>query len=401
MVHHNYKNIDRLEERMRSFQNIQYALIGGFVLSLLGALLWALVSVITGYQVGIVAIVMGVIVGVGVRYFGAGFDPIFSIIGGGYALLSCILGAIFSQIGYAMGEEGLGLMQALSFINAETIFVLFYDSFSLMDLVFYGIAVYQGIRLSRRMIEPNTDPNDSLEPPFSSLRGPLIWTISIVLFAGLIYISFQKPAESTYFHDTGEKMSIGAYSAGYEHGEWEYFYKNGQTESKGVFNHGKQVGEWNSYHENGQLSTKVNFIDGLESGPCIAYYEDGTPMRIWVSKNGRLDGKQEYYHENGKLASKGTYKMDKEHGDWVYYYENGQKSSEGTTENGLGVGIWTYWYESGIIKEKLEYENEDKFKIIESYTTSGEPTVKNGTGNYSYFNDDGSVASTGPVKRAV
>jgi antitoxin component YwqK of YwqJK toxin-antitoxin module len=398
MVNHNYRNIEKLEEKMRSYQSIPYALIGGFVLSVFAAYLWALVAIGSGYQTGIMAIVVGVIVGVGVRYFGAGFDPIFSVIGGGYALLSCLLGSIFSEVGYSMNQEGLGLMQVLSFLNFESIVLIVVDSFSLMDLVFYGIAIYEGIGLSRRSLEPNTDPSDSLEPEFSSLRGPLIGTISIVLFCGLVYYTLQESSASTYYHETGEKMSIGAYSSGYEDGEWEYFYKNGQTESKGSYENGKQIGEWNNYYENSQLASTSNFENGLESGRCIAYYENGNTMTVWNSAKGRLNGPFEYYYESGKLSYKGTYKNDKVDDKWEYYYENGNKSSEGGYKDGEDIGKWTYWYESGKLKEILEHENSEDFKIIEAYNINGNATVKDGTGNYSYFNEDGSVSSTGAVK---
>ncbi|MFT4534391.1 MAG: antitoxin component YwqK of YwqJK toxin-antitoxin module [Saprospiraceae bacterium] len=398
MEHHNYRNIEKLEEKMRSYQSINYALIGGFVLCVFAAILWAVVTVVSGYQTGLMAIVVGVIVGVGVRYFGAGFDPIFSVIGGSYTLLSCLLGAIFTQIGFIMNFEGLDLMQVLSFLNFEGVTSMVVDSFSLMDLVFYGIAIYEGIGLSRRSLEPNTDPSDSLEPAFSSLRGPLIGTISIVLFCGLVYFTLQEPSTSTYYHDTGEKMSIGAYSSGYEDGEWEYFYKNGQTESKGIYKNGKQVGEWNNYYENGQQASTSNFENGLESGRCIAYYENGNTMTIWNSANGRLNGDFEHFHENGKLSSKGAYKSDRATGKWEYFYENGNKSSEGGYKDGEDIGKWTYWYESRKMKEVLEHKNTEDFKIVEAYDLNGKASVIDGTGNYSYFNEDGSIASTGAVQ---
>ena len=398
MEHLNYKNINKLEEKMRSHQSIPYALIGGFVLCVFAAFLWAAVVIGSGYQTGLMAIVVGVIVGAGVRYFGAGYDPIFSVIGGSYALLSCFLGTIFSQVGFSMSDEGLGLLQALSFLNFESIISMIVESFSLMDLLFYGIAIYEGIGLSRRSLEPNTDPNDSLEPQFSSMRGPLIGTISIVLFFGLIYFSLKEPSASTYFHETGEKMSVGSYASGYENGAWEYFYTNGQLESKGSYEDGKQIGEWNNYYENGQLASTKNFNNGLESGRCIAYYENGSTITIWNNVNGRLNGEIEYYYENGKLSYKGTYKNDSVNGDWEYYYENGNKSSEGRYEDGEDIGKWTNWYEDGTLKEVLEHKDTEDFKIIEAFDINGRATVKNGTGNYSYFNEDGSISSTGSVK---
>ena len=95
---------------MRSFQSIPYALIGGFVLCVFAAFLWAVVAVGSGYQTGFMAIVVGVIVGAGVRYFGAGFDSIFSVIGGSYAL--CLLVSFPMPLAAAAGFDGVGAAAA-------------------------------------------------------------------------------------------------------------------------------------------------------------------------------------------------------------------------------------------------------------------------------------------------
>lgn len=106
------------------------------------AVFWAVTTVISGYQFALIAIVIGIVVGFGVRYFGAGYDPIFGAIGGVYALLACVLGNLFSQIGFSMSEEGLTLMQVVSLLNVGNIIDTMVDSFDLFDLVFYGIAVF-------------------------------------------------------------------------------------------------------------------------------------------------------------------------------------------------------------------------------------------------------------------
>ena len=77
-------------------QSLFKAIFFGFFASLLAASLWALVVVITNYQIGYMAIVVGFIVGITVKYMGKGIDTIYGIIGALLAVFSCILGDFLS-----------------------------------------------------------------------------------------------------------------------------------------------------------------------------------------------------------------------------------------------------------------------------------------------------------------
>ena len=59
-------------EKMRAQQDLGFAVIGGFAAAVVGAIFWAAVTVATNYQIGYMAVVVGLLVGFSVRYFGSG-----------------------------------------------------------------------------------------------------------------------------------------------------------------------------------------------------------------------------------------------------------------------------------------------------------------------------------------
>jgi hypothetical protein len=137
--------------QLRAEQNLPVAILAGIVAMIVGALAWAAVTVSTEYQIGFMAIGLGFLVGYAVR-LGKGLDKIFGIVGAVLALCGCILGNAFTLIVLVSRFQHLSLMHALSQIDYSKLPQLMIDSFSVMDLVFYGIAVYEGYRLSFRKL---------------------------------------------------------------------------------------------------------------------------------------------------------------------------------------------------------------------------------------------------------
>ena len=129
-------------------QNIPLAILGGFISCLVGASLWAGITVYSGYQIGWMAVGVGFLVGVSVRYFGKGVSLKFGFIGGGFALLACLLGNLFSIIGFISVEEGLNFFQTMLAINYAVIPEIMISTFNPIDLLFYGFALYGGYQYS-------------------------------------------------------------------------------------------------------------------------------------------------------------------------------------------------------------------------------------------------------------
>lgn len=143
---------DKVLDRLRSEQNYQMGLIATIVAGLIGSLLWCLITVATGYQIGYMAIGIGAGVGFTMRYFGKGLDPIFGITGAIIAVVSCLLGNILSIIGFLAEANNLEYFEALTMFDYSLLPDFLIEGFSFMDLLFYGFAAYEGYNFAFRRI---------------------------------------------------------------------------------------------------------------------------------------------------------------------------------------------------------------------------------------------------------
>lgn len=134
--------------QLRDNQNLPAGLVAGFVAAIVGAAVWAASAVITGYQIGLVAIGVGMLVGYAVRAGGRGIDQLFALSGAALALFGCVLGNLLIVCYFVAEGEGIAvaeLLPQLDFAVATNLLVATYEP---MDLLFYAIAVYEGFQLS-------------------------------------------------------------------------------------------------------------------------------------------------------------------------------------------------------------------------------------------------------------
>ena len=96
------------------------------------------------------AIAVGWLVSFAVRRFGQGYERKFAIVGAACALLGCVLGNLMTNYVYLAQYEGVSLLEILPFITLGISYQIMVMTFSAMDLVFYGIAVFEGYRYSLR-----------------------------------------------------------------------------------------------------------------------------------------------------------------------------------------------------------------------------------------------------------
>jgi hypothetical protein len=152
-VEHN-QVLDKLSDRniskFKSEQDLPKAILTGSIVGIIGALLWGIITVSTGFQIGYMAIGIGAGVGFSMRFIGKGIDQYFGISGGIIALLSCLVGNFFSIIGFIANAEGLGYFETLNLFDYSQLIPIMSETFSPMDLLFYGIAAYEGYKLSFR-----------------------------------------------------------------------------------------------------------------------------------------------------------------------------------------------------------------------------------------------------------
>jgi len=132
--------------------NLPLAIVAGLAAAVVGAVIWAVITVSTKYQIGFMAIGVGFLVGWTVRAAGKGGAMSYSLIGGAFALFGCLLGNLLSACGFLATEQSAPLMTIVgrALTNPSLAVELLQATFSPMDLLFYAIAVYEGFKLARR-----------------------------------------------------------------------------------------------------------------------------------------------------------------------------------------------------------------------------------------------------------
>jgi hypothetical protein len=138
-------------------QDWQKAVTAGMIAAVIGAALWAIITYITEMQIGFMAIGIGFLVGFAVQKYGKGVEKRFGILGAGLSLAGVLLGNLFAIIAFASHEFGVGFFQMLGAFDWGAAPSLITSTLGPIDLLFYGIALYEGYRFSFRPI-PVTEP---------------------------------------------------------------------------------------------------------------------------------------------------------------------------------------------------------------------------------------------------
>lgn len=390
-------------EKLRFHQDFNYAIIGGILAALVSAALWAVITVATKYQIGYMAIGVGFLVGFGIRFFGSGIDKKFGFLGAVLALLGCLTGNLLSQIGFYANEQSMGFLEVLNLLDFTYIPSILVESFSPMDLLFYGIAVYAGYRFAFRQLTPallkslNSGESDG-QPSFNRVRLPLviagIFALLLVVFVSGRGVSGQR----SYNYESGNLMSKGTLKNSKEHGVWTTYYENGSKMAEGRYDMGKETGVWIWYDENEIISRKANYLNGIEHGESISYYPNGVVRDSGGYHHSRLHGYWIYRYESGALLQHGYFKRNLRDSIWNVYFEDGTKMSSGMMKGNSPFGKWYYYYPDGHLSEEMNYHSETRISILNAYDKDGNQMVVNGNGVYKTFTDDGQILQIGEVK---
>jgi antitoxin component YwqK of YwqJK toxin-antitoxin module len=393
---------DDLRDRFRDYQDFPSAIIGGLLLTLVGALIWAAITVITEYQIGYMAIGIGLLIGFGIRYFGAGVDQKFGLLGGALALLSCLMGNFFAQIGFLAQSENITYLQALRLFDYNYLPSVLSETFSPMDLLFYGFAIYEGYRFAFRAIsaeelELTKNPDYNPIPPGYRLRRATAIGASVLLLAVAFIINRPIEGPMTFKYEDGSKQSEGNYVNNLESGLWHYWYPNGQLQAEAEYTSGILNGTWKLYYESGKIMSDGQFFKGTKNGVWITYHPEGQVSDSGKYEHDRTMGLWKTFFENGQLATTGSYVHGQQQGKWQSFYENGQLESEGIKEDSESVGVWKFYHQSGQPASEIRISDGEEF-IQNVWNPDNVQTVKNGQGYLEDFYATGELQSKGPVK---
>lgn len=146
---HSRAEMTYTQEVARSNQRFPLAAAAGTLVAGVSAALWAAITASTGYQVGYMAIGVGLLVGLTVRHTGRGIDRRFAMLGATLSLLGCAAGNLLTGLAFIARENQVSILQAGSALDIQMAASVMQALFSPIDLLFYGIATYEGYRLSR------------------------------------------------------------------------------------------------------------------------------------------------------------------------------------------------------------------------------------------------------------
>jgi hypothetical protein len=136
--------------QLRAQQNFAAAIPAGVAAAVVGAGIWALTVFITEMKLGLIAVVVGAIVGYAVRATGRGIEQKFGMLGAICAAFGWALGTMLSDVAFLAKHVGRPFLDVFMSLGLDGTISFVTTAFEPMDLVFLGIAVYEGYKLSFR-----------------------------------------------------------------------------------------------------------------------------------------------------------------------------------------------------------------------------------------------------------
>jgi hypothetical protein len=118
------------------------------VAALVGAAAWAAITVLTKYQIGWMAVGVGALVGVAVRKAGHGRRRGFGLVGAALALLGCLTGNFLTGCLIVARQLDAPVASVFARLTPALVGNLLIAMFDPIDLLFYGLALSAGYRLS-------------------------------------------------------------------------------------------------------------------------------------------------------------------------------------------------------------------------------------------------------------
>src|SRR5215472_6915798 len=146
-------------------------LLGGFAglaAAIIGAIIWAVVTVTTKYQIGFMAVGVGALVGFALRLGNSG--KVYGVLGAFLALFGCILGNYFSLIAFASAEQHVSFFTMLDHADPSKVISAMWEDFMSTSILFYAIAAYEGYKFSAiRTSNVSSAPDRAAQPQTTGL----------------------------------------------------------------------------------------------------------------------------------------------------------------------------------------------------------------------------------------
>lgn len=206
----NYGQHDYMHEEIKH-PNPLKGLVVAILLGIVGAILWAIVVKVTGYNIGIAAIAVGYLVSQGFVWVGKGDSATWGIVAAVIATLSILLGKTLAVIIVVAEYYGITLFEMMQVLDYGQLMGFMVDTFELFDLVFYAIALQTAYK--RSFIQPSKNYADYMKPRLDDRQNSRSTNDSRVATDEKYETRSDKSYESvdgsafndTAYEDTGER----------------------------------------------------------------------------------------------------------------------------------------------------------------------------------------------------
>jgi hypothetical protein len=130
-------------------ENLPFGILAGTVAAVIGSLAWMGITIVTGWHVGYVALGVGALVGLAIRFFGNGTSMIFGIVGAVLTLLGCLGGEILTviQLATTPQHDFFDILKSVDLV--QVVINILKQTEPIMYLI-YAIGIFEGYKLSIR-----------------------------------------------------------------------------------------------------------------------------------------------------------------------------------------------------------------------------------------------------------
>ena len=140
----------KLAGQLISEQNFASAVIAGAVTTLLAAVAYGLIVSTWPFSYGFAAAGIGVAIGISMQFLGRGISMRFAAVAAAYTIAGCCLGNLLRAVMAQVQGTGTSPVDLLRSSSLSTLAERTVSSLSLIDLVYWFVAVVAAVFLAKR-----------------------------------------------------------------------------------------------------------------------------------------------------------------------------------------------------------------------------------------------------------
>jgi len=126
------------------------AVAGGLAAALLGAVIWAAITVITNMEVGYVVVGIAFMVGWAVKTFGRGSETAYGIVGALCTIFGIVAGKVFTLVWLVASANSLPIIDVVSKMDWSKAANVIGTNLGPIDFIFAALALSLGFKYSKR-----------------------------------------------------------------------------------------------------------------------------------------------------------------------------------------------------------------------------------------------------------